>query len=209
MTGLVLTQTSEASLKETLNRPLIVGASVSAGQGASSPGRKLALRYTDESRIRTVAFGGKPGVEVLKQVSDPVLRDRSVVIALDLFFWDSALPSPAASLAALDRLIRRTSEAGIPVVLGEIPELLPGRQPSRVRLNREIHALCVERKGCHVLPLAVMLERALRDGFVEIRGRKYALHELVPDGLHLAPVASLHLADEIEKTLRKAGATVN
>ncbi|RYZ87683.1 MAG: hypothetical protein EOP04_11115 [Proteobacteria bacterium] len=47
--------------KKIFERPFITGASVSADWNTKSPGKTLALCYTKESEILTVAIGGGPG----------------------------------------------------------------------------------------------------------------------------------------------------
>ncbi|SFM16690.1 hypothetical protein [Nitrosomonas communis] len=112
---------------ELLQMPLITGASVSADWGTLSPGKTLALRYTEESKIRTIAFGGQPGQEVIKKIQSDDFKGRSIIIAVDFFFWDSTLPEINHSIKALERMINEASSLSLPIVLGEIPELLPGR----------------------------------------------------------------------------------
>jgi hypothetical protein len=182
--------------------PLILGASVSADYGTLSPGRRASLRYREPSRIITIAQGGTPGVEIVGRVRANDIRDRSVVIALDLFFWDSTVADPSRSLAAVQRLTQWTAAQGIPLLLGDIPLFLPGRQPQRERLNEAIRAQCLRTTRCVLVPLDTLHQQVIRDGFLTIHGRRYALHELVPDGLHLSPPASEFLADTLMALLR-------
>lgn len=184
-----------------LRNPLITGASVSADRGTPSPGRRLSLRYTGPENIHTIAYGGRLGRETLKQVTEKTLVDRSAVLAIDLFFWDSALANVDESVASLRRLARQTAAKNIPLILGEIPELLPGRQPSLRRLNREINEACALNPRCRVVPFEGMLKKVLSDGGLEIGGRRYSIFELVPDGLHLAPVAGEYLADRMNELI--------
>ncbi len=185
-----------------LAKPLIVGASVSAGFKAQSPGKNLALRYTTEDHVKTVAFNGKPAKEVLQQVNARTLENRSAVIGLDLFFWDSVHPQPKESIEALHLLVNRAARKNIPLILGDVPELLAGFQPGRPALNAALRETCKHFKNCRIVPLDQLLRKVLADGFLSYHGKRYVLEDLVPDGLHLSPIASDYLADETLKALR-------
>jgi hypothetical protein len=182
---------------ELLQKPLITGASVSADWGTLSPGKTLALRYTEKSNIKTIAFGGQPGREVIKKIQPNDFKDRSIIIAVDFFFWDSTLPEISNSIQALESMMSQASNLNVPIVLGEIPELLPGRQINRTRLNQEIVAKCASYKQCFLMPFDQLHRQVLREGFLEIKGRRYSMGELVPDGLHLSQPTTEYLADII------------
>lgn len=190
-------------LEKLMAKPLIVGASVSADRATPSPGKRLALRYTTPSEIKTIAVGGMPSIKVLPSVKTKDLQDRSIVIGLDLFFWDSTLASPTASIQALGKLMEEAKGLKLPVVIGEVPELLPGMQPSRVAINQAIHKQCTSTKNCYVMKLDTLLKQVLSDGYLSVKGRKYTLPELVPDGLHLGPVAGEHLANRLAMLLEE------
>jgi hypothetical protein len=189
------------SLAEIMLKPLIIGASVSADRATNSPGKRLALRYTPATEIKTIAMGGMPSTKVLPMVKAADLKDRTIVIGIDLFFWDSALPSSKESIQGLQRLIERTSALNIPLVLGEVPELLPGMQPSRVAINKAIVETCKATANCSVMNFDLLLQQVLNDGYLSVKGRKYTLQELVPDGLHMGAVLSEELANRLASKL--------
>lgn len=210
MTTLTTASYTEASpnsqLQKWLSAPLITGASVSADWASLSPGKKLALRYTDSRNILTVAQGGRPGVETIKSVRSAKLADRSIIIAVDFFFWDSTLPAPDASLKALDELVEKASAQKIPVVLGEIPALLPASyQPQRERLNEEIAARCAQYAKCFVMPFDQLHRQIMSDGYWLVKGKKLTIKQIVPDGLHLSQSAGDALADKLESVLESRG----
>jgi hypothetical protein len=182
-------------------RPLIVGASVSANYGTSSPGRRLSLRHTSADAIVTVAQGGAPGREIIPRITDKILEDRTVIIGMDLFFWDSTASQAAPSLKLMEQIIKKAYDADIPFVLGDIPELLVGQQPHRNALNKRIHELCRADRDCFVLKLDDLHQQVLRDGYLTIDGKRYTLRQLVPDGLHLSDVAADFLADKIKESI--------
>lgn len=185
------------SIKTVFQKPLILGASVSANYFTDSPGRTLALRHTDSKNVLTIARNGQPGSETLKEVNLNTLKDRTVVIGVDLFFWDSTKPNAKESVAALQRLMSQVKQKNIPIVLGEIPTLMPNTQPSLMALNDAIRDACENYDKCHVLPLNKILHQVLTDGYLKHFGKKYQLEELIPDGLHLVKPASEYLADRI------------
>ncbi len=193
---------STPDLKKMMHKPLIVGASVSADWATKSPGKLLALRFTDESHIQTIAFGGKSGRDILKNVSEETLQDRTIVIGLDLFFWDATLRTSAESLGELDRLMHAVEKRQIPIILGEVPLLLPGMQPQAAAINQALHAACLHYEQCTVVPFTSMLFKILRDGSLTYKGSSYGLRELIPDGLHIGPIASRYIADSIYEKLQ-------
>lgn len=200
-TAFAKTKFEENDLGRVLKTPLILGASVSADHSTESPGKRLAKRYTTPDSIATKAIGGRAGRDLLSTLPTKIFEGRSAILAIDLFFWDSTLRDPAASLAALDKLVAEVRQRKIPIVIGEIPELIPGRQPQRVVLNKAIRKACESYEGCFVMPLDHVLKKVLKDWSLEIKGRRYSLAELVPDGLHVGSVASDYLADLMKDTL--------
>lgn len=194
---------AQTSVKEILQKPLIIGASVSAGYGTPSPGKRLALRYTTDANVRTIAQNGKPGKEVLRSISAKSLEDRTAIIGLDLFFWDSTHASAKVSIEALRSLVALAKKQNLPLVLGEIPGLLPSHQPSREALNLEMAQACRTYDRCVLLPLDEILHKVIADGSLEYKGKHYGLMDLLPDGLHLGPVAADYLADRILEALEK------
>lgn len=191
----------EKSIQQILEKPLIIGASVSADHFTSSPGKRLALRYTHRNHIHTVAHNGYPGRATLKMLHEKDFKGRTIIIGMDLFFWDATLPNPEISIHALHRLIEKVNEHQIPLILGDIPELLPGWQRSRKMLQDEIHRLCHIHENCLLFPLEHFYKDVLRDGYIEYRGKQHFLWELVPDGLHIGDIAGNFLADEMFKVL--------
>lgn len=182
---------------ELLKKPLIIGASVSSGFGTLSPGDRLSRRFTSEDNIINEARPGSRATDHLPILKPELVKDRSVILAMDFLFWDSVMPDIKPSISALDRLLRLANARKIPVVVGDIPELLIGRQVNRAPLNREIYARCTAKKFCHILKLDDLHRKVMRDRYLEVKGRRHTFRELVPDGLHLGDVAGEFLADKI------------
>jgi hypothetical protein len=190
-----------SQLSELLQKPLIAGASISADYGTQSPGKRLALKFTSPQNIRTMAESGKPARETLNQIQDSDFHDRTIVIAIDLFFWDSLDSNPKRSLEALHKLVGQVKARGIPLVLGDIPEIVAGFQPGRPALNKAIAQACADYSKCHVMPFDQMHRDLMKIGFVEVNGHKLSLHEIVPDGLHLSSIAADFLCEKLKSLL--------
>jgi hypothetical protein len=187
---------------EMFSKPLITGASISADWASLSPGKRLAERLVKSPDVRVIARGGQTGASVLAGVTPSVLKDRSIIIGFDLFFWDSTRASAEPSVKALKTLVAQAQERDIPLIIGDIPELIPGHQPNRKELNQMIYRSCKAAKNCFVVPLDELYQRITREGFVEIKGKKYSFFDLLPDGLHIGSVAGDYLADLVYKTIR-------
>jgi hypothetical protein len=190
-------------IRPTFKTPLIVGASVSGGYAAPGPGTLLSVRYTDAKNVRTIAYNGTPGHVVLKSLPHNALKAHSVIIGVDLFFWDSIYPTGPASVAALQRLVQEAETSGIPIVLGDIPNLLPGLQSQRTLLNHHLQQACARYSQCYLVPLSEVFQQIQRDRYLDYQAKRYSIRELLPDGLHLGPIASAYVADMIETMLIK------
>jgi hypothetical protein len=178
-----------------MQRPLITGASVSADLTTESPGKRLSLRYTDRASIRTIAQGGRSGRATISTLSASDFKDRTAIIAMDLFFWDSVMIDTYASLKALKYIVTLAKNLDVPLLLGEIPLLLPSRQPGANTLNDAIHSASKTHEKCFVMPFRELLLKVLQDGFLLIDGKQRCLEELIPDGLHLSDLGAEYLAD--------------
>jgi len=197
-TSLALTDV-DTKLSQILHRPLIVGASISGDYLTQSPGKLLALRFTETEKINVIAAKGMPGRDIMKQVSKLSLKDRSAVIGVDLFFWDSFAPNTHETLKAVDKIVNLAVEKNIPLVLGEVPLLMPSRQASLPTINDKILEACKKYSQCYMLPLNSIFRKVLADGYILHEGKKHPLEVLMPDGLHIAKPASEYLADQIHK----------
>ncbi|RYZ77656.1 MAG: SGNH/GDSL hydrolase family protein [Proteobacteria bacterium] len=180
---------------------LIIGASVSGGYLAPSPGEILALKFTEPHQIKQFTQNGTRGSQVLQRVKDVDFIDRSCIIGIDFLFWDSTAIKVNDSLVALKKLIDRSEAQRIPLVLGDIPELFPTRQSNREMLNDALSHAQANHPYCRILPLSDLLLKIVEDEQLIFRGKTLSLGDLLPDGLHLSPVASEFLAEEIENAL--------
>lgn len=188
-------------LQKSLARPLILGASVSANHFTSSPGQRLALKYTQPGQIKVVAGNGRRGYDSVKLATAAVLADRTAILGVDLFFWDALQPSASASVVAIENIVALAKSRNIPVILGEVPTLMPSMQKSLVPINKALNKACADYLKCRLVPLNQLFVKVATDGFIEHKGQKYTLEQLLPDGLHIATPASEYIADEIERLM--------
>lgn len=188
---------ASTNIETAMKKPLIVGASVSADWLTPSPGKQLALRYTTADHVKVIARRGTKSQDTVATLKESDFKERTSVIAIDAFFWDSTLKSPEKSISNMKTLVERTEKMGIPLVLGEIPYLLPQYQPSAQALNKEMRAQCKKARNCYVLPFDNMVKDMLLNGYVEIDKIQYTVDKLLPDGLHISEVASKYIANRI------------
>lgn len=196
-----LANPSSPDLAKIFERPLILGASVSGDFLTASPGKRLSLRYTDAANITTFAKNGRPGRETLSLIDDKKFQDRTVIIGVDLFFWDSLAKTPEAALRAMDRLLTLAKEHNSWLIVGQIPRLMPRMQVQAEVLNVRLQQACAEYSQCRILPLSQILQKVIREGGIEQGGRHYDLPYLLPDGLHISTPASEYLADRMAELI--------
>ena len=191
----------EQNLKKVLETPLIVGASVSGDYFVESPGKILALKYTSPRQIQVLTQRGKTSTEILKHFSEKSVKGRSIIIGIDLFFWDSFHSLPQLALQQLEKIVNLAEKNKIPLVLGEVPLLSPLMQKSSSVINKKMHELCRRTTQCFILPINKKKKKTMADGFLNHEGQRYDLRSLIPDGLHIARPASQFLANQIKKLL--------
>lgn len=191
---------SRKDIKSVLHKPLIMGASVSAGFSTKGPGTRAAERFTTKSNIKNIARDQMPAHRY-KNIGPNLLKNHTAVIAVDFLFWDTVGFGTNGSIEALDKLISTTRALDIPLVIGDVPQVIPF-QMSRDNINRELYARCHAQHRCYILPLVELHRRANQDGIV-INGKKYSFKELTTDGLHLNAVASQYVANMIVRILSR------
>jgi hypothetical protein len=176
-------------------RPLIIGASVSADFKALSPGKRLALRYTQPANIVTFARFGRPAAWVLPALPKRMLEDRTIVVGLDLFFWDSLSPLTGHSVRLLRKLMAQVRARQLPIVLGEVPLLIAGLQPGRTRLNAALRAECSAYEQCYLMPLDQIHAELIHHELISASGAPFEAADLLADRLHLSDHGSEYLAN--------------
>lgn len=193
----VSTAFGQVNLRDIFSRPLILGASVSADHGAVSPGKKLALQFTAPSRIHTIARSGGTSDRIWRAVRNRAFEDRTVVVALDLFFWDSNFGSQR-TFTVLEDVVAKARANGSYLVLGDIPRLV-GTQTMRDTLNTAIYSQCSKYSKCKVLSLDRLHRNMVSRGGYQVGRKFYSLRELLPDGLHPSDMGSQVIADHLRR----------
>ncbi|MFI5362417.1 MAG: SGNH/GDSL hydrolase family protein [Elusimicrobiota bacterium] len=188
----------DAFAKPLFQKTLVVGASVSSDFKTASPGRRVARRLGTEAELVERARPGATGAEIVSTLTDADFAKASVVVGIDLFFWDSRRDCQTG-LVAVDLFFKKAAEHRTPVVVGNIPALRTGLfgigGSCREALNARIASACSE--NCVLIDLDRLWTQAAKNGSLIVAGRKLSTSELLPDGLHLSPEASELVADRI------------
>ncbi len=195
---------SPGTIEDVFKSPLIVGASLSANhQGIKSPGRLIASQLGFENNILQVAQPGGRSKFILASVNEQSLVGKSVVVAMDLFFWDSVDGLCDEASARAKRFIEMVAEAKVPLVIGNIPPLRQNLgQPCMKRLNETIRETCKTAPLCYELKLNEIYTEVAKAGGAKIKEQFYSEADLLPDGLHLSSAGVDMMAGEIKKLLR-------
>ncbi|MCW5980018.1 MAG: SGNH/GDSL hydrolase family protein [Bryobacteraceae bacterium] len=109
------------------DRVVILGASVSAGEKATSPGLLLARHMgTPEERIFTFAEGGAASEKHLGYLDNIGRLQPTLIVALDLFFHDfrASLYLSRSKKQYLREYLASLDQTGAAVMVGNIPSLV-------------------------------------------------------------------------------------
>ncbi len=200
-----------------LDRIEIVGASVSAGFGGTPFGDAFttaAPRSLIESDANVMLFRDPIG-ETAHQLQRAEAFHPTVVIALDLLFWDVyGSTDPAwraraldASLDGLDRVRR----GGAWIVLGDVPlittaaewilakELVPA-PADLAAINAKVSAWAKGRERVMMVPLAAWTEPLRSGGSIALAPNEVvdAKTLVAPDGLHANALGTWYLLDRLD-----------
>jgi len=203
-----------------LARPFVVGASVSAGFAAP--------------RIAEVLRGALPGATVGDAANVMFFRDAdragraqidaalaarpSLVVAVDFLFWYAYQGAPADDAASLERGLAeldRVVAAGVPVVVGDVPDM-HGASPlmlprSRIppvdalaTMNARIAAWASSRKLVVLAPMAAWAAPLRAHGRVALAPGEAPVPAdslMAPDGLHPNALGLWYLLDHVDQAL--------
>lgn len=192
-----------ADLSPIFAKTLIVGASISANYNdVTSPGLKLAEKFQAASAADRVARNGARSSEILSQIESKDLKAYSAIVAIDLFFWDSAEVGCDNGISNVQKVVQWTANAETRLILGDVPRLekLP-LQPCRNSLNAKLEDECRESKKCYLIGLNRLYDKLDSKGSIDFLGRSWTKPELLPDGLHLSPTGADYVAEEILRGL--------
>lgn len=184
---------------ELFSAPLVLGASISAGYGTRDGGlgAVLAKSINPDARITNKAISGATSVQSTSHL-DLTSFDPSVVLGLDLFFWDAAREQTGKRFENNTRkLFEIFREKQTPMILGKVPVLdLPfigGRVKDLIESARRVNGLLEELSLSHPACL-------LYDPVPCILSMGFGSSKYFSDGLHLNSVGNKYCADYFIKS---------
>jgi hypothetical protein len=189
------------------DRVVILGASVSAGEKAPSPGLLLARHLgTPEEKIFTFAEGGAESEQHLGLLDNISRLRPTLVVALDLFYHDfkSSVFLSESRKAYLREYIARLHDTGAVIVLGSIPNQVLLRHE---HVNRYLQALAPDFPRLVLVDVRAWIDRAEREGIeVTYAGQTRVLkkEELFADRVHPNLLGNTLAANLILDRLRGA-----
>ena len=204
-------------------RIAIVGASVSAGFGGTPFGDAFtaAAPHSAVQSTANVMLFKDPANDTKRQMTEAASFKPSIVVALDLLFWDVyGYDDPAGLAAALDQLDALRA-AGVWIVVGDVPLITTANEmmlprsaiPSAAALARANKTIAAFAKKDHVVwvPLAAWTEPLRSGAKVKLpTGETVEAAELMAiDGLHANPLGTWYVLDKLDHFLeaRIAGST--
>lgn len=138
------------------SKPLVIGASVSAGYGTSTggPSTILSKRLNPAAEVANRSISGATSMAATSFFPKTL---PSIVLGFDMFFWDTARGTCDEAFETQTRaFFRRYQKAGVPMVIGKIPVGAPfptgirvaGGAPCTSRINALIAEECTLDKNC-------------------------------------------------------------
>ena len=199
----------DARARALFQHPLIVGASVSSGFRAETPARKIARLFGTNDAVVSLAVPGASGAHQVEGLTDERLAAATVVVGVDLFFWDTRRDC-AAGIAGVDELFKRVAPRKTPLIVATVPALhaplgLGPKDDCREQLNPKIAKSCKQDPACVLLDLNALYAKAAADGGVDLDGKHVAFRDLLSDGLHLSDAGSQLVARAILDAVRASG----
>lgn len=139
-------------------KPLVIGASVSAGYGTSTggPAAILSRKLNPASKVTNRSISGATSMAATSFFPATL---PSIVLGFDMFFWDTARSTCDEAFETQTRaFFRRYQEAGVPMVIGKIPVGAPfpmgirlaGGAACTSRINALIEQECTIDNNCLV-----------------------------------------------------------
>lgn len=183
--------------KKLFSRPLIIGASISAGYGTKDggPGSVLARMINPHTKITNLAFNGATSLQSIGG-RDLLTYDPSIVLGFDLFFWDAVREQTGKKFETHTRkLVETFSDRNIPMIIGKLPILdLPfagsrafGIKKSAEFINGLLEKICSNKPNILLYdPLECLMNMDSAEFF--------------SDGLHLTPEGNKFCAVFLART---------
>jgi hypothetical protein len=186
------------------DRVVILGASVSAGEKAPSPGLLLARHMaTPEEQIFTFAQGGAASDRHRGFLDNIAALRPTLIVALDLFYHDfkASLFLTESRKQYLRDYVASLHNTGALVVLGSIPDLVLLRHE---HVNRYLDQLAGEFPNLLLVDVQRQLD-ALDDGMAVRIGREKVVlkhQDVFADRVHPNRLGSTLMANHILDLLR-------
>lgn len=184
------------------SQPLVLGASISAGYGTRDGGigAVLAKTVNPEAKITNKAISGATSVQSTSHL-DFTKYDPSIVLGLDLFFWDAAREKTGKKFESNTRnLFDIFRDRNVPMIIGRVPVLnLPfvgGKAKALIesanRVNGLLEELTLTHRNCVLydpVPCILSMGFGSRDYFsdglhLNSEGNKYCANFFIKSGEH-------------------------
>jgi lysophospholipase L1-like esterase len=137
------------------SRPLVLGASISAGYGTRDGGLGAVLAKTinPDANIMNKAKSGATSVQSTSKL-DLSSFDPTIVLGLDLFFWDAAREQTGKRFEKnTQRIFDEFRGRNIPMIIGKVPIIdLPfigGRAKDLIESARKVNGVLEELSLTH------------------------------------------------------------
>lgn len=180
--------------KKIFSHPLILGASISAGYGTRDGGLGAVLAKTINpgAKITNKAMSGATSVKSTSHL-DLQSFDPSIVLGLDLFFWDAAREKTGKKFESNTRnLFDVFRDKNVPMIIGRVPVLnLPfigGKAKALIdsanRVNGLLEELTLSHSNC-----------VLYDPVPCFLSMGFGSSDYFSDGLHLNSNGNRYCAD--------------
>lgn len=184
------------------SQPLVLGASISAGYGTRDGGigAVLAKTINPEAKITNKAISGATSVQSTSHL-DFTKYDPSIVLGLDLFFWDAAREKTGKKFESNTRnLFDIFRDRNVPMIIGRVPVLnLPfmgGKAKALIesanRVNGLLEELTLTHSNCVLydpVPCILSMGFGSKDYFsdglhLNSEGNKYCANFFIKSGEH-------------------------
>jgi hypothetical protein len=190
------------------DRVVVMGASVSSGEKAPSPGLLLARHMgVPENRITTFAEGGAESWVHFPYLDNVTRLQPTLIIALDLFYHDfkASLFLTESRKQYLHDYIKRLHDTGAVVVLGNVPGLVMFRHE---HVNRYLDTLQDDFPNLLLMDVRALIDNVSSEdgialtagGAPEVRLRK---DDLFVDRIHPNETGNRVLANLILEKLKQ------
>lgn len=142
------------------SKPLLVGASLTRGEGANPGGPSIMIAKKlspDAELVANISQSGTRSVISLKDHTTIPKNTPSVVMGIDLFFWDAAKNECGESFErSTKNFIKMYQDKNIPMILGKLPKGIsfpPGygilnSSPCTDKINKLLEDECTIEKNC-------------------------------------------------------------